>query len=346
MKTKEKTKSKSTTKVKKDISPMILDIASKLVNGINNEKTEGEKEVDTSRQVIITLTDKVENFDLWTYNEIRPVNKNIFMGRLSGNLVNAIMQANEMYPNHIIKLDKGNELGKHRSEKWKILTFGPHRNKHIDDVVVTDLKYVKTLLNDIISEKEHESSKLKKSRKKSFDVYDESKWDDWKVRRIYTLSSDDQLFHDLPFSSSSSKKPQGKNRLMEYIYSIKDEIDEMWKDIASVEAEKIANRNGKQFIGTVGEIFDFTLVVRNIIKKDGFNVYIMTDNRGNKVIKKGFINSRFIIQKGSKKSKYLRAGDTVNFKSYVDKHVLDVKYKIGDRLTYLRGDITELNPKK
>ena len=278
----------------------------KLTNNFNRYNKSDDK------YAIISVGEETKTFSLWEYYSKRAINPCKYIMDIAGGVVNAVMVGHEHYPKLPIYLKTDKSYNRSETERWKYLAFGKYSGHHIDDIIVEDINYAKWLLDQFLNSTNNTTLKVKmpKSEKDQFITY------------IYKLPKNE------------------KSKLYIYVSTLKNDILDRWALYNSDQAEKIAEKSNKKFLGTVGELYEFELMLIDMKQFEGYKVYRLVDSEGNVVVKSGNINSKYITKKGDNDSKkYLRVGDTVKFKSYIGSHEIDKKYKIGEKITHLTGDI-------
>lgn len=304
------TKIKQKIKRTKKFSKMLKDIATSITISYNKDLF-GENEEDKSNRIIVAFSLSGKRVSLWSFDSSNKISNYKYHKEIDSNLITSIMDTHKFFPKKPIYIEQNKIFERSKNEKWKYLTFSKYAGLHIDDIIDNDTEFAKELLYKYLGKPSVVGSKYK-AEKNTLTLYDK-------------------------LSKFRQKK------LEKYIINKKDEILITWDKIIIEKANEIADKSNKVFIGTIGELVQITASVKEVIKEKGRNVYILKDNNQNTIVKYGFIDSRFITIKYNQKSQYLRKSDTVSFKAIIANHKIDTRFNIGDKVTYLKGDITELN---
>lgn len=109
------------------------------------------------RYAFISVGQKTKLFTLWTFSSIRFHKPESFITSLSNNFVVAVEKAIEYCnkSNLPIYIDQEEVFSKEENHYWKFLTFGKYKGRHIDELLVEDIRYTKWLLDNNLKRWHH-----------------------------------------------------------------------------------------------------------------------------------------------------------------------------------------------
>jgi hypothetical protein len=163
----------------------------------------------------------------------------------------------------------------------------------------------------------------------------------YKERHIDEIIIEDPEYAVWLLKENTNRSNEGKrlSKLGVYLVQHSNYIWDVWKSYRTHQAEEVVKTSTKNFIGKIGEISQFEVVVKSIKDFSEFYVYRMEDKDGNIIIKVGKLFDCFISQKGENKtSTTIEVGDTLKFSAKVKNHEISIRYPIGEKQTKI-GDI-------
>jgi hypothetical protein len=206
--------------------------------------------------------------------------------------------------------------------------------------------YIKTLSNNLVTavEKAIERYPTMQIFLDQDTVFRRDEEDSWKFLNFgkYRDRHIDELIIEDPeyvtwLLKENQKRATSKQKLSkvgQYLLQNHEYIWEVWTKYRTKQAEEIVKTNPKQFIGVIGNVSKFEVVVRNIFSIRDFLLYKMEDKDGNVIIKVGKINNKFISIKGTNNTDgEVEVGDILKFSSDVRTHDVSIRYPIGEKQT-------------